>query len=271
MLNDERNKIYSTKEPIPMGSKDSLYPFSQNILHESQVKAPTLLELFIGLAVFLIIALFFLGEYLPHEIRTGTFLLFSCLAIIVIVGFGIYALRKISAQSKYYKDLLNIDRTTGLYSSVLLMEELDRLVDEGKGNFVLIFIDLDELKLYNDTYGHRAGDKLIRETAESIMEGVAGRGVGYRYGGDEFVVVLTEIKPEEALQMAKRVQSVFRQKGISASIGVYPWRPGLSPDDLLHEADRAMYSAKFGGKGRIFIGDSESDGSVDILNSETMM
>jgi diguanylate cyclase (GGDEF)-like protein len=234
----------------------------------AEFKMPTLIETFIGLAVVIVIALFFLGEYLPQEMHTAPFLLTSIIAISIIVGFGIYALRKVSSQSKHYQYLLNIDRTTGLYSSVFLMEELDKLVSEGKQNLVLMFLDLDELKLYNDKYGHRAGDKLIHNAAEAIMDAIAGRGVGFRYGGDEFVAVLTGVTSEDALLMAKRVQAAFANREISASIGVYPWRPGLSPDQLLHEADKAMYTAKRAGKGRIFIGSPECDGTAIILGNE---
>jgi len=234
------------------------------------IKAPGLIQIFVVVAVFLIIALLFLGEFL-HEHGLGwIFRGISIFAVLVVFGVGLFAIKKVRKQSDRLREMLNIDRTTGLYSSVYLMEELDRLVDKGPGNLVLIFLDLDELKYYNDKYGHRAGDTLIRESAEALAEAIAGCGVGFRYGGDEFVALLNDVTPADALKIAKRVHASFENREISASMGVYPWRPGLSPDDLLDKADKAMYNAKRAGKGRISFGGAEEDPIADIIDSDVI-
>ncbi|GEM_PF-1417270 len=250
--------------------KDSEYiPTAQLLKAERALKTPTLVQIFVGVSVVLIVLLFFLGAYFT-EAQKGFFLLTSVVCVLLVLIFGLYTISRFSRQSVHLKELLNIDRTTGLYSSTFLMEELDRLVAEKHPNLVLIFLDLDELKLYNDKYGHRAGDKLIRNSAEALVEAIAGRGVGFRYGGDEFVAVLNDVSYDEALQMAKRVHAAFKNRDISASIGVYPWRPGLSADALLHQADKAMYAAKRSGKGRIFFGGGEIGGTMETIESELL-
>ncbi|RKZ30908.1 hypothetical protein DRQ36_03865 [bacterium] len=234
---------------------------------ESHIKTPALVQAFLFLAVVIVVAFFFTAQMIT-EGRVGWFMLFTAFALMILVSFGVYAINRINRQAVHFKQLLNIDRTTGLYSSVFMMEELDRLVAQPKGNLVLIFLDLDELKTYNDKYGHRAGDKLIRDSAEALMDAIVGRGVGFRYGGDEFVAVLNDVSIDEALSMAKRVHRAFENREISASIGVYPWRPGLSADEFLHEADKAMYIAKRSGKGRVFFGGAEIGGTMDALQNQ---
>jgi len=226
-------------------------------------KTPVLIQVFVFLAAALVIAEVFISYLIPRE-HYGWTLLVSALGVIGLVSFGIFALNRVNRQALNLKELLNIDRTTGLYSSVFLMEELDRLIEEGNHSIVLLFLDLDELKIYNDTFGHRAGDHLIRDSAEALAETVLGQGVGFRYGGDEFVAILSEVTLDVALKTAKRVQQAFRNRNISASIGLYPWRPGMNSDQLLFEADKAMYAAKKTGKDRIYVGGSESN---DIDNA----
>lgn len=236
-------------------------------INESSLKTPTMVQWLIGLCVTLFSILFFLGQVLPEN-RSGLYLMVSSISILLIASFGLYALSKAANQSKHLKNLLNIDRTTGLFSSVFLMEELDRLISEGNHNLVLIFLDLDELKLYNDKYGHRRGDILIRNAGEALIEAIAGHGVGFRYGGDEFVAILANVSRENAIEFAKRVHRSFVMRGISASIGIYPWKPGMSSDQLLNEADQAMYKAKRSGKGRLFIPDEQSTGSTRDLKGK---
>ncbi|HHS50199.1 MAG TPA: GGDEF domain-containing protein [candidate division Zixibacteria bacterium] len=220
----------------------------------SGIRTPLMVQWLIGICVVLFALLFFLGQVLPAE-KSGLYLLISALSILAIGIFGMFALSRAANQSRKLKDLLDIDRATGLYSSIFLMEELDRLTSAGKGELSVIFIDLDELKQYNDKYGHRRGDQLIRSAGQAIKSAIAGHGTGFRYGGDEFVAILQNVLPETAVQIAKRVQKSFEDSGISASIGICRWRPGMSSDELIDSADKAMYMAKRAGKGRLFIPD----------------
>jgi len=212
-------------------------------------KAPFWLQMIMGLAILLIVILIIFHNMEYFQI------LFPIISVILLLIsiFSLIALRKVFQYTQQLKLALNTDRMTGLYSSVYLMEMLDVFVESGDGDLVLIFMDLDELKEYNDKYGHRAGDKLITSAAEGLSEAIAGRGTGYRYGGDEFVGVLNDISLEEGEQIAKRIVKAFEIRDISASIGVCKWEPGMTADSFLHEADRTMYKAKKSGKGGIVV------------------
>ncbi len=235
----------------------------------ARIKTPALVQIYVFLAAALVIIDIFAHYFIPNQYH-GWAMLISAIGVILLVSFGIFALNRVYAQAGRLKELINIDNPTGLYSSVFLMEELDRLIEEGTKSLVIIFLDLDELKCYNDKYGHRAGDKLIRGSAEALAEAIVGHGVGFRYGGDEFVAILPDISIDTALRLAKLVKANFGERKISASIGLYAWKPGMTSDDLLFEADKSMYAAKHAGKNRIFFGGEELSGTAEAIQEEIL-
>jgi diguanylate cyclase (GGDEF)-like protein len=267
MEKDENNKTNSRLSPDEMEWNRDTFRFPKSSIVESSFKTPTWVQWFIGLCVLLFAMLFFLGQLLLPD-KSEIYLVVSSVSVLIIAFFGLFSLSKLTKQTRHLRLLLNIDRTTGLYGSTFLMEKLDRLIDEAGHELVLIFLDLDELKEFNDKFGHRRGDILIRNAADILSKTVAGKGMGFRCGGDEFVAMLTDISSEEAVELAKSVHESFVEKGISASIGVYQWRKGMSADKLLYEADQAMYKAKRAGKGKLFIPDIGSYGNADDLDGE---
>ncbi|MGC1837364.1 MAG: sensor domain-containing diguanylate cyclase [Candidatus Acidiferrales bacterium] len=121
--------------------------------------------------------------------------------------------------------------------------------------FSLIFIDLDHFKMVNDTHGHLMGSKLLGELGEMIKDSCRVIDLAFRYGGDEFVILLPQTSKENALRVAHRLHKRIREGSwlkeaglnvhITASIGVASY-PGDSKTkaDLLHLADEAMYLVK---------------------------
>jgi diguanylate cyclase (GGDEF)-like protein len=114
----------------------------------------------------------------------------------------------------------------------------------------LMLLDLDRFKEYNDTRGHISGDEVLRNAArlisKSIREGVDSV---YRYGGDEFAVILIDAEPPVAREIGKRIQQAFEESGeISSSIGWTMYRENMSVTDFISEADRLLYRAKTAGK-----------------------
>jgi diguanylate cyclase (GGDEF)-like protein/PAS domain S-box-containing protein len=120
----------------------------------------------------------------------------------------------------------------------------------------LILIDLDRFKHVNDTLGHVAGDDLIRQVAGRLSQVVGPQGMVARLGGDEFTILLTGPAADAAETIA---QSVLTQLGrpfqlfgdpafIGASLGIAPWRPGAGSEQMLREADIALYEAKARGR-----------------------
>lgn len=131
------------------------------------------------------------------------------------------------------------------------------LAERQKGRLAVLFLDLDGFKLVNDTYGHETGDLLLQQVAQRLRESVRASDMVGRMGGDEFVILLTDNPDEEAAsQIARKVISRIGepytigtlQLGISTSVGIalYP-HDATTMDQLLAQADGAMYIAKRGG------------------------
>ncbi len=126
----------------------------------------------------------------------------------------------------------------------------------------LVMLDLDHFKNVNDTWGHPAGDHVLRSLAERILQTIRKEDVLCRYGGEEFAVVCREVPTPAAFAMAERIRhSVeihrFDWEGarlpVTASLGVagVPFRGIASPTELIDAADRALYRAKHGGRNRV--------------------
>lgn len=152
------------------------------------------------------------------------------------------------------------DTLTGLPNRILLADRIDQamhLTQEQGGCFALMFIDLDGFKPVNDAFGHHMGDQLLREVSLRLREDLRSHDTLARIGGDEFVLLVQLNEPTDALRLAARqvglISQAFRvgehDLQISASIGiaVFPGN-GLTPQELLMNADAAMYHAKGTGK-----------------------
>ncbi len=127
-------------------------------------------------------------------------------------------------------------------------------------SFSLLFIDIDYFKKINDQFGHSAGDTVLREIAQAIRNTLRGIDVVGRYGGEELMVGLVGADLEHAASIAEelraRIESLRLQVGVdvlkvTASFGVATMRPGLSLEDLIKEADEALYKAKNDGRNRV--------------------
>ncbi len=155
------------------------------------------------------------------------------------------------------------DQLTGLANRRLFIDRLDQAVRRAErhgGLTAVLFIDIDRFKLINDSLGHQAGDRLLREIAERLTAAVGSYDTVARIGGDEFTLLLDEIpNAATAHAVANRLERAMeipievapsRTVVASLSVGVAISRPGATGDDLLHDADLAMYEAKAEGLGR---------------------
>lgn len=163
-------------------------------------------------------------------------------------------------------ELAVTDGLTGLNNRRYLDKHLKLLFDRAAARgrpLSLCITDIDRFKSVNDTYGHDAGDEVLREFAARIRSTVRGADLACRYGGEEFVVVMPDTGPETAAAVAERLRSIIeseafelRSAGISlnitASAGISSTVWGAqSADQLLKQADRALYEAKHGGRNRV--------------------
>lgn len=161
------------------------------------------------------------------------------------------------------RQLATYDQLTGFANRSLFQDRLDQAVAAARRNrqkLAVLFLDLDRFKIVNDTFGHLAGDALLRLAAQRIATCLRKSDTGARLGGDEFSILLTNLTDEvDAARVAEKVLATLREpvqiKGrehlITASIGISTFpRDAASSDELLRRADAAMYSAKAGGRAR---------------------
>lgn len=152
------------------------------------------------------------------------------------------------------------DTLTGLPNRILLADRISQAmakVAEQGGCFSLMFIDLDGFKPVNDAFGHHLGDRLLREVALRLRDQLRSQDTLARIGGDEFVLLVRLSEPDDAPQVAARQVSLLSKSfrvdehdlQISASVGIalYPGN-GQTAEELLMNADAAMYHAKGAGK-----------------------
>ena len=155
------------------------------------------------------------------------------------------------------------DALTGLYNYGYFKEALHYEVEKSrryKTPLSLLFLDIDDFKRVNDTLGHLKGDKIMRQVAAILKQGIRQADLLCRYGGDEFVMLLSQTPPEQATILAERLcrriaqSSMNRQEQalkVTVSIGVAGLRPEMSTEDLVKESDDAHYRAKQAGKNRV--------------------
>ena len=156
----------------------------------------------------------------------------------------------------------SIDEMTTLFNKREFLqrvkEEVNRARRYGRKLSILIF-DLDNFKEWNDTYGHLAGDKLLREIGEIIKSSTRSTDLAFRFGGDEFVILFPETSIDGASLTAQKILENISKRfnndevKLSASAGIAEYKPGETPEEFISRADKALYSAKNSGKNQVYI------------------
>lgn len=178
------------------------------------------------------------------------------LALVLVVAQTLgERVRELGRTRTALSDLANTDSLTGLPNRRLLDDRLSHGLSRRRrppDGLAVIVLDLDGLKLVNDTRGHAAGDAVLRSVADSVRASVRPEDTVARMGGDEFVVLLEHATAAEAVRVAERVRAAVADAGGPSSVGV-AWCDGIdiAPADLLRSADRAMYAAKRAGGDRV--------------------
>ena len=165
------------------------------------------------------------------------------------------------------------DPLTGLGNRRSLQEDLEVLHARShryRRGFALAMCDIDRFKAYNDTHGHQAGDQALRAVAATIAQELRGSDNVYRYGGEEFLLVLPEQNLDTALVAVERVRSAVERLAIpqpavgpggilTLSAGIAAFGPGAATtaEELLQQADAALYRAKSAGRNQLALADSQ--------------
>lgn len=171
--------------------------------------------------------------------------------------------KTIAQQQAALTEMAYQDSLTGLPNRRFLDELVERevaLVRRGRTQSCLIMCDIDNFKAVNDTFGHVAGDKMLRAFADLLRGMTRNSNTVVRLGGEEFVILAPQTSPQEAMVLAERLRKQVEEHGfevsdnilrITASFGVARLEGSEREQDYYHRADQALCQAKFTGKNRV--------------------
>jgi diguanylate cyclase (GGDEF)-like protein/PAS domain S-box-containing protein len=184
------------------------------------------------------------------------------------------------AHQNYLERIAHYDQLTGLPNRVLLADRMGQVMLQAKRRgtqMAVAYLDLDGFKTVNDHYDHNVGDQLLKELATQFKATLREGDTIARLGGDEFVAVFADLADvHDSIGLINRLLDVAScptrvenlSLKVSASIGVsfYPQSDDTDADQLLRQADQAMYSAKLAGKNRYHLFDAEHDRTLRVRN-----
>jgi len=208
------------------------------------------------------------GPFAAAPLNIALLLLLAFVSTIVTTGLVLSAVLRerrgaMAALARALEDVREqamTDPLTGLYNRRYLQDVLPREIARAERigiPLAVIMADLDRFKRINDTAGHEAGDHVLAQVAAQLKRCIRSSDIACRYGGEEFVLILTDATPTSALRKAEEIRAVMRQLvlthgdqplSVSVSVGLalYPHH-ATEPDALIRAADEAMYEAKAAG------------------------
>jgi len=160
---------------------------------------------------------------------------------------------------------MQFDTLTGLYRKDLFEEivkkEMALVWRDKKHTFSLIYIDLDNFKHINDTFGHYSGDKVLEQLGDAIRNTIRASDMAFRIGGDEFAIILKKSSQENGKKVAQKIKAdfgsfefIFNEKtifSVGLSMGVNEYKDGTTFENFISETDKKLYEAKRKGKNQI--------------------
>jgi diguanylate cyclase (GGDEF)-like protein len=169
---------------------------------------------------------------------------------------------QLSQQIRELEDDSNLDALTKVFNRRALDRYLEKVTqkDSFEQDLYLLILDIDDFKSINDTYGHVVGDKILIFIANLLRSTLRDGDKVFRYGGEEFVIILNRITEEKCQEIAKRIlQTISTNKllykdnsvNVTISIGVTKYKKGDDPDTLIDRADKALYRSKESGKNQL--------------------
>lgn len=178
---------------------------------------------------------------------------------VVVTNLGFVLMCKMRAEADVRAQAMS-DELTGLANRRSLAAAIEHalaVAARSQRPFAVVMVDLDHFKLINDRFGHSAGDAALVQFAARLRTSLRAQDQPFRYGGEEFIVLLHDADATGATLLAERLRQHVATPpdgttpAISASLGVAVWQPGDSADSLLARADQALYRAKASGRNRV--------------------
>jgi diguanylate cyclase (GGDEF)-like protein len=202
-----------------------------------------------------------IGDSKPRDLDAESIALLRDLGAMVEEKFEIARLSevqlKLARSNEELEMKANIDVLTRIWNRRAILEIAEAERDRLAGAIAVLLLDIDHFKSINDVYGHAAGDEVLRASAERLRASIRPRDAAGRLGGEEFMVLITDIQAGELPQMAERIRSIQAKApvrfddhaiGWTCSIGYAMGTPEEPIGTLLRRADRALYRAKAAGR-----------------------
>ncbi len=223
---------------------------------------------------------------IPYEVVTKDFnkkLIISMVLLFILLGILYFLFSySIKIQTRTRNELryiANHDTLTGVYNRYSLNQEISKRMQEAK-NFYVFFLDLDNFKYINDTYGHLVGDKLLKDVAKRLKARLFKKDFIARNAGDEFIVLIDERSEETVRTIAKKILDIFSNNfkigeielftGVSIGISRYN-KSKTTTSELLNQADMALYKAKENKNSYVIFSKAIYGNTKEIVQIETQL
>ena len=165
-----------------------------------------------------------------------------------------------SNQAAFISSLIDKDPLTGVYNRRKFDRDIELVIsmsERTKKGTSLLILDIDLFKQYNDKYGHQQGDQVLMQLSETIEKSLRhyDRIHVYRYGGEEFVLLIPDINSKDARRIGDRLrENIKKACGITVSIGISHYKENsYNLESMIFNADKAMYQAKRTGRDRVVV------------------
>ncbi|MBU4394688.1 MAG: GGDEF domain-containing protein, partial [Proteobacteria bacterium] len=176
---------------------------------------------------------------------------------------------ELQKKNKILDNLANIDGLTEVYNHRYFQTSLDKEINRSirhQTTISLLLIDIDHFKNFNDTYGHQAGDFVLKKFCEILQDNLRKYDTLARYGGEEFAIILPETSEEDALLVAEKLRAAIEnatfvdlnhEYHVTASFGLTSSSPGkvdnFNKNNFINQSDLALYDAKKEGRNRVAV------------------
>ncbi|WP_282150540.1 GGDEF domain-containing protein [Vibrio diabolicus] len=231
-------------------------------------------QLIVGGGIFLVGG-YTITHIQEQEKAIALYVALVCFCFILIMLVSAVSYERYDKQRRTLEEELSVsaitDRLTNVNNRMALDKDMSLLVNkrpEQKKEISVLLIDVDHFKTFNDTYGHLVGDNVLKTVAQTLKANIRTTDAVYRYGGEEFVVVLLQCELHKAAQIAEKLRKKVCEKNlspilevtshthISVSIGCSSLSQANSADEVFKLADKALYTAKENGRNQVCIGEA---------------